>query len=633
MAGRVIGIDFGTTNSLVSQIDPVTEQVRNYLNQDDERPHPSTVWFRGGEIKVGREARSFLDGGDEAVSGDFIRSPKRLLIAQNSVAVGSAMLDPREVVAHVLKFLRADAADPRREAGRIEIDRAVMTIPVRLDGLGRRALRDAARLSNIKVEHFVHEPLAALYAYLRSRPDFHRRLAELEGRRILVFDWGGGTLDLTLCLIRGGKLIQIANDGDNGVGGDLFDDAIRVGVRERHAAANGLENVTSLENDGAGVRLLQTCESAKIRLSTEETFTVFLRNYLRAETGRDLRMVIKRTDVDAWTESLVNRGLSLVDRLLAKAGISANEVELCLPTGGMVSVPTIREGLVRRFRGRVENLQNADTIIAEGAAWIAHDRLRLTLAKPFEMTAPFGNHIELVSANQELPILGQQIMALKSKFYCTDPRDGIAILQFARPVKPDQFGPGDLRQPYGILRYPVSTVLPPFAEKLDVEILIDHDYVVKVTVGSSVQDQSMRTECEIHDLEFALWIRGSSSKRENASTPEKSQRPASTSGITQAANVQIRTNTYNKPNSWGVVSGDLVEKYRERWFDTQGNSPSKEQLAEKVAHTACAICYRLESVFMIEGCAACKIGARTVHRSAPSYSSTATSGVTSMDAG
>lgn len=612
MAERALGIDFGTTNSLISQIDPVTNEVRNYLNQDDGRPHPSTVWFRGGEIRVGRQARVFLDGGAEAVSGDFIRSPKRLLLGRSPVVVGSSMTDPVEIVAQVLKFLKSDAADPRRGAGRVEVTRAVMTVPVKLDGLGRRALRDAARLANINVEHFVHEPLAALYGYLRSRPDFQRRLAELEGRRILVFDWGGGTLDLTLCLIRGGKLIQIANDGDNGVGGDLFDDAIRVGVRERHAATHGLENVTVLENDGAAVRLLQTCESAKISLSTDESYPIGLRNYLRAETGRDLRMVITRDDVDRWTDTLVNRGLALVDRLLAKVGISPNEVELCLPTGGMVSVPSIREGLVRRFRGRVENLANADTIIAEGAAWIAHDRLRITLAKPFELTAPFGNHIELVSADQSLPILNQHTVALKSKFYCTDPRDGIAVFQFARPVKPDQVGAGDLRQPYGVLRFPVSTVYPPFAEKLDIEIIIDHDYVLKVNVGSSVRPEQARAECEIYDLEFALSIPGADRKVRVDSGGGRAAPASKLSSPNSVSNVQVKTNVYNEKDAWGMVPGDLVETYRERWFDPQSNNPSAAQRAEKDAHNHCAICRRSPAVFLIDGCQECKIKSRPV---------------------
>jgi molecular chaperone DnaK len=96
----------------------------------------------------------------------------------------------------VLQFLREDAATG--QPVKRQVERAVMTIPVKLDGAGRRRLREAARKAGIGIVQFVHEPLATLYAYLRSTTDYRRRLAELDGCRILVFDWGGGTLDLTL---------------------------------------------------------------------------------------------------------------------------------------------------------------------------------------------------------------------------------------------------------------------------------------------------------------------------------------------------------------------------------------------------------------------------------------------------
>src|SRR5207247_1284849 len=128
-----------------------------------------------------------------------VRSPKRLLEQDAPVHVAGRDLDPRDVIAEVLEFLRRDAA--AGQATRYQVDRAVVTIPVKLNGLGRRRLREAANRAGIRVVQFVHEPLAALYAYLRSQSDYRRRLAELDGCRILVFDWGGGTLDLTLCQV------------------------------------------------------------------------------------------------------------------------------------------------------------------------------------------------------------------------------------------------------------------------------------------------------------------------------------------------------------------------------------------------------------------------------------------------
>jgi molecular chaperone DnaK (HSP70) len=113
------------------------------------------------------------------------------------------------------------------------------------DGAGRRRLREAAKKAEIGIVQFVHEPLAALYAYLRSQPDYRRRLAELDGCRILVFDWGGGTLDLTLCQVHRDQIVQIANVGDDEVGGDRFDELIRNQVRDAHARQNGIDDLSA----------------------------------------------------------------------------------------------------------------------------------------------------------------------------------------------------------------------------------------------------------------------------------------------------------------------------------------------------------------------------------------------------
>src|SRR5262245_41492048 len=179
MAGQVFGLDFGTTNSLLSSIGRDGTPI--HLTDEKDRPHPSVVWYRGGEVIVGRKARENLDAGAEAITGSFVRSPKRLLDADAPIHVGGRDIDPRDVIAEVLQFLQIDAAT--QQPVRHQVDRAVLTIPVKLDGAGRRRLREAARKAQIGIVQFVHEPLAALYAYLRSQTDYRRRLAELDGCR------------------------------------------------------------------------------------------------------------------------------------------------------------------------------------------------------------------------------------------------------------------------------------------------------------------------------------------------------------------------------------------------------------------------------------------------------------------
>src|SRR5262249_39111750 len=160
------------------------------------------VWYRGTDVIVGRDARKHLDTMQGAVAQGFVPSPKMALRRDGPWHVEGRALDPTDVVKEVLRHLRKDAA-ARKPRG-FDLSQAVMTIPVDFGGLQRRALRSAARKAGIGVIQFVHEPAAALYAYLRAQRELQRALAQFESRNVLVFDWGGGTLDLNLCRIAGG---------------------------------------------------------------------------------------------------------------------------------------------------------------------------------------------------------------------------------------------------------------------------------------------------------------------------------------------------------------------------------------------------------------------------------------------
>ena len=433
MAEQVFGLDFGTTNSLLSIIGGDGRPI--HLTDERDRPHPSVVWYRAGEVIVGRKARENLDAGVEAITGSFVRSPKRLLDQDAPIHVGGRDLDPRDVIAEVLRFLRTDATTAR--AAKQKPNRAVMTIPVKLDGAGRRRLREAARKADIGIVQFVHEPLAALYAYLRSQADYRRRLAELDGCRVLVFDWGGGTLDLTLCQVQRDQIVQIANIGDDEVGGDRFDELIRNKVRDAHARQHGIDDLSGVERDEARILLLNQCELRKIELSQRETATTFVRNYLRHEgTGRDLSVAISRSEVADWTRELVDRGLGVIDALLEQNHLSYQQTALCLPTGGMVNMPAIRDGLNERFGARAPRLSNGDRIISEGAAWIAHDDLRLGLAKPIKLLQSDDTYAAVVPVPFTLPIENETKGAARAVYHCVDPRAGRASFTFARPSRP-----------------------------------------------------------------------------------------------------------------------------------------------------------------------------------------------------
>lgn len=501
---EIFGLDLGTTNSLAAVHYVGEPEARPFL--DRGRPHPSVVRYHGSTVVVGRDARDQLDSPQVGVIGDFVRSPKRYLGTGSDIHVGGVARDPSEVVADVLRHVRRHAEEEL--AGAAQFGNVVATVPVSMDGRGRRAYRRAAQLAGFDVHQFVHEPLAALYGYLRRGTDYRRRMAELEGRTALVFDWGGGTLDLTLCRVAGGSLIQIHNVGDPDVGGDRFDERLMRLVEERHRTKHGL-GAEPVLIPGSRAKLNAACEQAKIRLSRAPTAEILVAHYANDDgPARVLEDRLTREDVDTCSRDLVDRGLRAIDELLNHVGVPAEAIELCLATGGMVQMPAIRSRLIERFGGpgRVPLLEHGDRIIAEGAAWIASDGQPLTLAKPFEVLHADTTYVPLLEADSELPTIGNTL-ATSFSMYCVDPRDGFARFLFARPAAPDRRSTGDGRDPYAVVVVAVDPTAQPLLERLGLKLTIDDDLIAHVDVDSSlVQDQR---RIELHDLEFGLRLGGS----------------------------------------------------------------------------------------------------------------------------
>jgi molecular chaperone DnaK len=493
---EIVGLDFGTTNSLVSVVVgdralALTDQVHGNM------PHPSAVWFHGSEVIVGREAKAQLAEPALGVVGGIVRSPKAFLGRGENVTVDGVSRSPSDVVGQVFQFLKSHA----RGRG-YDFDRAVVTIPVTLDGRGRRELRDAAAAAGVRIVQFVHEPLAALYGYLREQDDFDRLVAELQSQLVLVFDWGGGTLDLTLCQLTGHTLTQVANLGNREVGGDRFDDRLRNFVLQKHLEQHGITTNVQVEAN-ADRTLIQRCEGTKIELSHRESSTVFVQNYLRGDgPDRTLEVVVTRDDLQAVTKDIIDDGISTVQSLLERVGRSPEGIELCLATGGMVNMPRIRERLIELFGARrLPTIPHGDRIISEGAAWIGHDHARLSLAKPVELLHADDSYVTIVPAHATLPIENetyhQQLV-----MYCVDPEDGYAKFHFVRPAWPTRAQPLDHRMAYANLILGVDPTARPLRERLVVDVTIDHDLVAEISVRSTLLGDEQQVY--VHDLEFGL---------------------------------------------------------------------------------------------------------------------------------
>lgn len=589
----VFGLDFGTTNSLAAYVEG--DQAVALLDRQ-ERPHPSVVQYQGTDCIVGSEAKAQLSDRTPGIVGDIVRSPKRYLGTGQSIPIAGRTLRSSEIVAEIFRFLRMDARS-RGLTGR-EFERAVLTIPIHLTGQGRQELREAAGVAGIRVDQFVHEPFAALYGYLRPQADFHRQLAALRDQVVLVFDWGGGTLDLTLCRFERGILVQIQNLGNDLVGGDRFDERLVNFVKKRHEQAHGLTSWPG-ESEGARARLLEECELAKIELSRRSAHTIFVRNCLRIDgPARDVHVTITRDELVAQTADLVHDGAATVDRLLSSVGQKDTGIAFCLATGGMVRMPYVREQLQQRFGlSRVRIADHGDRIIAQGAAWIAHDRHRLCLAKPFEILDADDTYVPIIHAGQALPVEGQTTK-VPIHFYCVDPRDGIAKLQFARPKQPSRTQPADPRQVYTTLTLRVDPRAKPLVERLAIDLAIDENLVVNISAESTVRRS--RVEAAIHDLEFGLRLDGSgepgrAEDTEEAQAADGSGGRRGTRTVANPTAVALRSNVVRHNTRTDLIPGEMIK------WDTQSAITDRQRLEHDYYHPCCS-CHRLIYEIQRDGC-------------------------------
>ncbi len=450
---------------------------------------------------VGRSAYEQLEQSGTGVIGDAVRSPKSFLGQPTPVTVAGVARTPRELVATILEHAvnETQEADPS-----FPFTSAVMTIPVDMDGRGRRELREAAREAGLAVHQFVHEPLAALYAYLRGDNRLTALAARLGESPVLVVDWGGGTLDLTVCRLQNQTLVQLQNRGEHRVGGDRFDELLRNFVRQEHAEAHNLAALEPMQV-GASARLLTQCELAKQTLSSREDALIFVSNYLAIDgDAAHIEVEITKEDLEELAQPLIDIALDGITNTLEAARLDDQQVGLVLLTGGMSRMPMIRHALERRFGiDRVPRVEGGEDLIALGAAWIAHDRARLRLAKPFELMLADDHPAELLPAGVRLPV-DEEAYPERFPVHCVDPRDGRARFVFTRPVDVGQPQPTDQRQTYAVLSLPVDPNLGPLDERINVDVMVDSNLVLTVVAHSQLSSELAARE--IHQLEFGLGL-------------------------------------------------------------------------------------------------------------------------------
>ncbi len=502
---KIVGFDFGTTNSLISFI----QGDRAYNLFDDGQPYPSVISYEGSRVIVGQEAKKQLGQAGLGIKGNTVRSPK-VLLGRDSVHIEGLEYSPIDIVSDVVSYIAQHSSSKRQWKEFIDnengvIKHAVVTIPIDMEGHKRKALRDAFRLANITIIQFIHEPLAALYGFFRSQKDMAATLRNYDRKLLLVFDWGGGTLDLTLCRLLDGRLIQIVNDGTDEIGGDTFDEAIKNEVIRQVGSIRNLDESVAI-NLNAEIRLLHRCEEAKIALSTKNKVEIYIPSFFKGIDDDSLEYTLTPSELNNIVEKFIDKGLTRINNILHAADVSPAQVSLCLATGGMVNMPIIKTRLHQLFGAqRVQISDSSGTLIAEGAAWVAHDKAKLHMAKNIELLLARNSYMPLIRTNTIMPS-ESEIQKDQFHLYCSDPRDGHAKFQLCAPVRSDSMVmPNSHRNFLANLIVDVDDKALPFQERIELDIEMNDDLILKAT-ARSLNKKDM-AETEIHNIEFGLSIK------------------------------------------------------------------------------------------------------------------------------
>mgnify|MGYP002515922361 FL=1 len=346
---KVIGIDLGTTNSCVAVLENGEPQI--IANNEGMRTTPSVVAFtKDGERIVGEPAkRQAVTNADNTVI-----SIKTHMGTDYKVNIEGKAYTPQEISAITLQKLKADAESYLGQP----VKEAVITVPAYFTDAQRQATKDAGRIAGLEVKRIINEPTAAALAYGMDKLD--------QDKKILVFDLGGGTFDVSILEIGDGTFEVLATAGNNRLGGDDFDKVIIDYLAEEFKKAEGVD----LRQDNMALqRLKEAAEKAKKELSSTMTTNINLPFITATASGpKHMNIDLSRAKFDELTHSLVEKTMEPTKRALSDAGLSVSEIDDVLLVGGSTRIPAVQDA-VKKFIGKEPHKGiNPDECVAAGAA-------------------------------------------------------------------------------------------------------------------------------------------------------------------------------------------------------------------------------------------------------------------------
>ncbi len=419
---KIIGIDLGTTNSAVAVLEG--NEAKIIANPEGNRTTPSVVSFKNGEIQVGEVAKR------QAVTNpNTISSIKRHIgEAGYKVDVEGKSYTPQEISAMILQYIKGFAEDYLGE----KVEKAVITVPAYFNDAQRQATKDAGKIAGLEVESIVNEETAAAIAYGLDKTD--------RDEKILVFDLGGGTFDVSILELGDGVFDVLSTAGDNHLGGDDFDNKII----DYMVAEFKKENSIDLSQDKMALqRLKDAAEKAKKDLSGVSSTQISLPFITAGESGPlHLEMTLTRAKFDELTADLVERTKVPVRQALKDAGLSQSEIDEVILVGGSTRIPAVVEA-VRKETGKEPNKSvNPDEVVAMGAAIqggvITGDVKDVVLLDVTPLSLGIetmgGVFTKLIDRNTTIPTSKSQVFSTAAD---NQPAVDIHVLQGERPMAAD----------------------------------------------------------------------------------------------------------------------------------------------------------------------------------------------------